>query len=96
MFTIRAHIGRSPGRCTPHPPQSSIHALLGLSYVIWKDLCEARVNLEVCSYLADEPSLADGSPSESGIDALNTAIPNLADKPTLDNGPPHTLPVNQE
>ena len=73
----------------PPPPQSSIHALLGLSYVIWKDLCEARVNLEVCSYLADEPSLADGSPSESGIDALNTAIPNLADKPTLDNGPPH-------
>ena len=27
-----------------------------------KDPCEARVNLAVCSYLADEPTLADGPP----------------------------------
>ena len=27
-----------------------------------KTFSEARVNLEVCSYLADEPSLADGAP----------------------------------
>ena len=35
---------------------------IGLSYVIRKDLCEARVNLEVSSYLADEPSFANGPP----------------------------------
>ena len=31
--------------------------------------------------------LMDPPPSESSIDALNTATPNLADKPTLANGP---------
>ena len=36
--------------------------LIGLSYVIQKDLCEARVNLEESSYLADKPSLTDGPP----------------------------------
>ena len=37
--------------------------LLDLSYSIYKKtFCEARVNLEVCSHLADEPSLADGPP----------------------------------
>ena len=37
--------------------------LLGLLYSIYeKTFCEARVNLEVCSYLADEPSLANGPP----------------------------------
>ena len=61
----------------------------GLSYVIRKDLCEARVNLEVCSYLADEPPLSDGPPSKLRLDALNTATPNLADEPTLADGPPN-------
>ena len=32
--------------------------------------------------------LADGLPAESRIDALNTATPNFADKPTLSDGPP--------
>ena len=50
----------------------AVSYFFGLSYVIRKDLCEARVNLEVCSYLADEPSFADGPPCESRIDALNT------------------------
>ena len=31
--------------------------------------------------------LCDGPPSELRIDALNTATPNMADKPTLDDGP---------
>ena len=36
---------------------------LCLSYSIYeKTFCEARVNLEVCSYLADKDSLADGPP----------------------------------
>ena len=30
----------------------------------------------------------DLAPTESIIDALNTATPNLADEPTLDDGPP--------
>ena len=38
--------------------------------------------------LADEPTLADGPPSELRINALNTTTPNLADEPTLANGPP--------
>ena len=29
-----------------------------------RDLCEARVNLEICSYLADEPTLAYGPPGQ--------------------------------
>ena len=33
-------------------------------------------------------TLANGPPSESKIDALNTATPNLADEPTLADGPP--------
>ena len=38
---------------------------------------------------------ADGPlPSESRIDALNTATPNLADKPTLANGPPSELRID--
>ena len=28
-----------------------------------KELCEARVNFEACSYLADIPTLADGPPT---------------------------------
>ena len=32
--------------------------------------------------------LMDPPPSESSIDALDTATPNLADEPTLANGPP--------
>ena len=32
--------------------------------------------------------LADGPPGELGIDALNTAMPNLADEPTLADGSP--------
>ena len=39
--------------------------------------------------LADEPTLADGPPSEMSIDALNTATPNLADEPTSADGPLH-------
>ena len=35
--------------------------------------------------------LADRSPTESRIDALNTATQNLADDPTLANGPPQYL-----
>ena len=46
----------------------------------------------MCSYLADIPSLGHGPPSELRIDALNTATPNLVDKPTMADGPP----VNQE
>ena len=43
----------------------------------------------MCSYLADKPSLANGTaPGELSIDTLNTGIPNLADEPTLANGPP--------
>ena len=42
--------------------------------------------------LAHEPTLANGPPSESRIDALNTATPNLADEPSLANGPA----MNQE
>ena len=38
--------------------------------------------------MADEPTLADGPPSELRIDALNTMTPNLADEYTLANGPP--------
>ena len=38
--------------------------------------------------MADEPTLANGPPSQSSIDALNTATPNLADKPTLADGCP--------
>ena len=34
------------------------------------------------TYLADRP------PSELRIDALNNTTPNLADEPTLANGPP--------
>ena len=40
------------------------------------------------SKLADEPTLADGPPTELRIDALNNTTPNLADEPTLANGPP--------
>ena len=39
----------------------------------------------------------DPPPSESSIDALNSATPNLEDEPTLDNGPqdlPHDLPAD--
>ena len=32
--------------------------------------------------------LADGPPTELRIDALNTTTPNLADEPTLGDGPP--------
>ena len=63
---------------------SSNYCIIGLSCVIRKDLFEARVNLEVCSYL--DP------PGESRVDALST--PNLADEPTLANGPPIYLPVD--
>ena len=35
--------------------------------------------------LGRNPTLADGPPSESRIDVLNTATPNLADEPTLAN-----------
>ena len=38
----------------------------------------------ISSNLADEPSLANGPPSQSRMDALNTTTPNLAD------GPPST------
>ena len=34
-------------------------------------------------------------PSESRIDALKTATPNLADKPTLAGGPPFTWVIEQ-
>ena len=39
-----------------------------------KDLCEARVKPEMCSNLADEPSLADVA-RQSSTDALHTATP---------------------
>ena len=54
MFTVRAHIGRSPARSTP--PQSSIDALLVFRR---KDPCKARVKPKMSSNLADRPSLAD-------------------------------------
>ena len=38
--------------------------------------------------MADEPTLANGTPREWRIDALNTATPNLADEPSLANDPP--------
>ena len=38
--------------------------------------------------LPDEHLLTDGPPSELSKDALNTATPHLADKPTLANEPP--------
>ena len=38
--------------------------------------------------MADEPTLADGPPSESRKDTLNTSTLNLADEPTLADGPP--------
>ena len=41
-----------------------------------KDLCEARVNLEVCLYLADEPNLADGTPHQLSMDLWKTITPN--------------------
>ena len=44
--------------------------------------------------MADEPSLADGPPSESKIDALNTTTPYLADEPTLADGPPSELRID--
>ena len=42
--------------------------------------------------MADKQYFGNGTPStdtpsKSRIDALNTATPNLADKPTLANGP---------
>ena len=37
--------------------------------------------------LPDEPTLADGPPSELRIDALNTSRQKLADEPTLADGP---------
>ena len=39
-------------------------------------------------------TLADGPPSEMSIDALNTATPNVADKPTLADGPPSELSID--
>ena len=36
--------------------------------------------------LAVKPTLANGSPHQSKIDALNTATPNLADEPTFAAG----------
>ena len=47
-----------------------------LEYHYTKTFCEARVNLEVCSYLANEHLFANGSPGELRIVALNTATPN--------------------
>ena len=45
--------------------------------------------------MANKPTLANGPPSESRIDALNTTTPNLADEHTLADGP-STPPVNQQ
>ena len=54
-----------------------------------KDLCEARVNFEVCSYLADEPSLANGPPSQLSMDLWKTITPNnFHDRQTLALPPP--------
>ena len=36
-------------------------------------------------------TLANGPPGESRIDALNTATSNMADKPTLADGPPTNM-----
>ena len=33
-------------------------------------------------------------PTQSRIDALNTATPNLADEPTVANGPPSELRID--
>ena len=60
--------------------------MIGLSYVIRKDLCEARVNLEVSSNLADEPPSADGPPQVHKTWQMNLLF--LADEPSLANGPP--------
>ena len=38
----------------------SLHNILYLLVFCRKDICEARVNLAVCSYWADKPTLADG------------------------------------
>ena len=37
--------------------------------------------------------MTNASPSESRIDDLNTATPNLADKPTFANGPPKWIKI---
>ena len=44
--------------------------------------------------MADKHTLAEGPPTESRIDALNTATPKLADEPTLANGPPSGLRID--
>ena len=41
--------------------------------------------------MPDEPTLADGPPSELRIDAGNTTTPDLADKPTFANGSPPVI-----
>ena len=52
----------------------------------WAPLLVKIVALNISTqYLADKPTLADGPPSESRINALNTTIPNLADELTLAN-----------
>ena len=49
-----------------------------------KDLCEARVNLEVCLYLADKPTLADGPPGQSSMDLWKTiTLNNFHDRLSL-------------
>ena len=41
-----------------------------------KDLCEARVNFKVCSYLADVPTLGQWTPCQSSMDLWKTTTPN--------------------
>ena len=62
-----------------HPPNDNKR------FQLWQVIFALNISTH---NLADEPTLADGSPIESGIDALNTAKPNLATEPTLADRPP--------
>ena len=69
---------------------SPSHCLIGLSYVIRKDLCDDHTLTCGNSNLADEPSLVNGPPINRAQMPWNTSTQNLADEPTLANGPPKT------
>ena len=56
-----------------------------------KTFCEARVNLEMSSNLAQEPSLADAPlPQYQSRDDLHITKQNLADDHSLADGLPST------
>ena len=97
MFTIRAHIGRSPGRSTPQLIQ---HRCLECQYTkLGRQTYFGRWtppgNWAEMPWILVHPTWQtnllwpiDPPHPESRIDVLNTATPNLADEPTLADGPP--------